>query len=282
MHAGVDLGVVVGALRHAPQALDLGQQPRQGAAVAQHVEHARRLRFHQAARQLLPDALGDQCVDFAGLDHAAHQRHRLGRDAEIGEARREARQPQDAHRILGERLADVAQHFRVEVAPAAVGVDQRAVPGLRHRIDRQVAARQILLERHVGRRMEAEAVVAGRRLALGAREGVFLLRLRVQEDGKVAADRCVAGGRHLARRGADDNPVAVDAAAPEQRIAHRATDHVGLHAGQCSDGPRCSARRAALAAPAQDGGAYCSVHVPRTALRAVLLLYFTAQHAPPS
>ena len=69
VHAGVDLGVVVGALRHAPQAVDLGQQARQRAAVAQHVEHARRARLHQAARELLPDALGHQRVDLAVLDH---------------------------------------------------------------------------------------------------------------------------------------------------------------------------------------------------------------------
>ena len=235
MHAGVDLGVVVGALRHSPQALDLGQQARQRTALAQHVEHPRRPGFHQAARQLLPDAFGHQRIDFAGRDHAAHQHHRLGRDAEVGKARREARQPQDAHRVFGERLADVAQQLCFEVAAPAVRVDQRAVLGLRHRIDRQVAARQVLLERHVGRGVESEAAVAGRRLALGAREGVLLLRLRVQEDGEVAADGRVAGGRHLIGCGPDDDPVAIDPAASEQRIAHRATDYVGSHAGQCSE-----------------------------------------------
>ncbi|MNT23118.1 hypothetical protein D3C72_1585300 [compost metagenome] len=40
VHAGIDLGMEVGALRHAPQAVKLGQQPRQRAAVAQHLEHS--------------------------------------------------------------------------------------------------------------------------------------------------------------------------------------------------------------------------------------------------
>ena len=72
-----------------------------------------------------------------------------------------------------------------EVALAAVGIDQRAVFVLRHRVDRQVAARQVFFERDVGRGVEGEAVVAGRRLALGARERVFLVRLRMQEDREV-------------------------------------------------------------------------------------------------
>ena len=110
VHAGVDLGVVVGALRHAPQAVDLGQQARQRAAAAQHLEHARRPRLHQAAGELLPDALGHQRIDIAVVDHPSRQRERLVGDLEVGEARREARQAQDAHRILGERRRDVAQH----------------------------------------------------------------------------------------------------------------------------------------------------------------------------
>jgi hypothetical protein len=69
VHAGIDLGVVVGALRHAPQPVDLGQQPLQGAAVAQQFQHARGLLFHQAAREFLPDPLGHQVVDLALLDH---------------------------------------------------------------------------------------------------------------------------------------------------------------------------------------------------------------------
>jgi hypothetical protein len=43
-------------------------------------------------------------------DHLAHQRHRLGRDGEVVEARREARQPQDAHRVFGKGRRHMAQH----------------------------------------------------------------------------------------------------------------------------------------------------------------------------
>ncbi len=76
VHAGVDFGVVRLGLGHAPQAVHLGQQHREGAAVAQQLEHARGPAFHQAARELLPDALGHQRVDLAGRDHLAHQRQR--------------------------------------------------------------------------------------------------------------------------------------------------------------------------------------------------------------
>ena len=106
VHAGVDLGVVVGALRHAPQAVDLGQQrgpARRSRAARSNMRDGRG--FHQAARQFLPDALGHQRVDLAVVDHLAHQRQRLAARREVGEARGETRHAQDAHRVLGEGRA---------------------------------------------------------------------------------------------------------------------------------------------------------------------------------
>ena len=49
VHAGVHLGVVGRRLRHAPQAIHLGQQARQRAAFAQHFQHAAGARRHQPA-----------------------------------------------------------------------------------------------------------------------------------------------------------------------------------------------------------------------------------------
>ena len=85
-----------------PVGIDFRQQPRQRAAAVKHIEHPRRVCLHQAARQLLPHPLGDQCVDLAGAHHVAHQRLRFGCHLEIAEARRETCDAQDAHRILGE------------------------------------------------------------------------------------------------------------------------------------------------------------------------------------
>ena len=67
--------------------------------------------------------------------------------------------------------------------------------GLRHGVDREVAAREVLLERHVGREARREAVVAGAGLPLGARERVLFAGVGVQEDREVLADRPVAAAR---------------------------------------------------------------------------------------
>ena len=118
VHAGVELGMVGERLRHAVQRVDLGQEPCERAAVAQHREHARRLRLHQAARELLPDALGSELRELVRGDQRAHQRLGLRRDAEA-EARGEARDAQHAQRILGEGRGDVAQHAGGQVRGAA-------------------------------------------------------------------------------------------------------------------------------------------------------------------
>ena len=88
--------------------VELGQHARERPALAQHREHARGRLLHQPARELLPHALGHERVGLAARDHRAHERQRLRRDREA-EARGEARHAQDAHRVLGERLAHVAQ-----------------------------------------------------------------------------------------------------------------------------------------------------------------------------
>ena len=57
------------------------------------------------------------------------------------EAGGEACNAQDAHRVLAEGLGDVPQHLAPQVQLAAEGVDERAVLGLRDRVDGEVAGR---------------------------------------------------------------------------------------------------------------------------------------------
>ena len=130
VNAGVDLGVVVRPLRHAPELVDFWQQPLERAAFAQHLEHARRLVRHQPPCQLLPHALGHQMVGLAVGHHLAHQLHRLCRYRKIGKARRKAGHPQDAHRVFPKRIGHMAQHFVAQVLLTVVRVDQAAQIGL--------------------------------------------------------------------------------------------------------------------------------------------------------
>src|SRR5690349_14813558 len=84
------------------------------------------------------------------------------------------RAAQRAQRILRERLGDVTQDARAQVLLPAIRIDQRAVRRARHRVDREVAPAQVVLERDFGRREELEPAIAAAVLALGARERVFL------------------------------------------------------------------------------------------------------------
>ena len=123
----------------------------------------------------------------------------------------------------------MAQHAVLEIALAAERIDERAVPGLRHRVDGEIAPAQIVFQRHLGRRVHGEALVAAPAFPFRARERVFLVRLRMQEHGKVLADGLVAQALHLVGGRADDNVVAVLHGQAEQLIAHGAADDVGLH-----------------------------------------------------
>jgi hypothetical protein len=105
----------------------------------------------------------------------------------------------------------------------------RAVLGARHRVDGQVAPDQVVFQRDVGRGVEHEAVVAGRGLALGARQRVFLLRLR---DAGRPGNPCRPGGspapasRRAWRRPRQSWSLHRQ---PQQFIAHGAADDINLH-----------------------------------------------------
>jgi hypothetical protein len=112
---------------------------------------------------------------------------------------------------------------------AAVGIDERAVGCLGHGVDRQVAPPQVLLQRDARVGVDGEAAIAGPGLALGARQGVFLARLRVQEHREVAAHGQVAARFELGRRRADDHPVALGDGRPSSAVADRTTHEIDLH-----------------------------------------------------
>ena len=231
VHAGVDFGVVLGALRHAPQAVHFRQQPRQRAATTQHVEHARRFALHQPARQLLPHTLRHQRIDLAAGHHLPRQLHRLVGHVEAAETGRKTRQPQDAHRVFGKGRRHMAQAPGSQIGLAAMGVDDVAVVVRGHGVDGQVTPRQVLLQGHIRRGVEAEAGIARCGFALGAGQGIFLARGGVDEDREVAPHHLEARGQQRVGRAAHHGPVALTHFQPEQGIANRTTHQIDLHGG---------------------------------------------------
>ncbi len=186
------------------------------------------MRLHQTARELLPHALGRKLGELARRGELAHQRKRLPRDLE-SESRGEARDAQHAQRILGEGRRHVPQYPRAQIGLAAERIDELSLLVARHRVDREIPARQILVERYIGRDEELEAAIAVAVLALGARERVFLARVRVQEHREIASHRLVARRNQNFGRRADDHPVAVNDAAAEKLVPNRAADAIDLH-----------------------------------------------------
>ena len=145
----------------------------------------------------------------------------------------------------------MAQHACAKIGLPAERIDELALLVARHGVDRQVAAREILGERDVGRREEFESAIAAPVLALRTGERVLLAGIAMEKDREVAAHRLVTGGDQDLGRRADDDPVPIDDGAPEELVAHRASDAVDLHlfgraglACHASHSERFSARRA--------------------------------------
>ena len=239
MNAGIHLGVVVGTLRHTPQAVHFRQQPGQRAAVAQHRKHARGFGFHQAARQLLPDAFGHQVIHLARSHHLAHELQSFRGQREVGKARRQARQPQNTHRVFTKRRADMAKHLvdqilrtairvdRILLVPYAVRAELRSSNG--HGIDGEIAPCQVFFQTHIRRRMDGKTVVARRSFSFSAGQCVFIVGLRMQEHRKVFAHRHKTLIQHVLRRAPHHHPVAILYRQPHQCITHRTANHIELH-----------------------------------------------------
>ena len=191
-------------------------------------------RFHEPAGKLLPHALG---TSASASPFSAILRMSSSVSGAMANAKRAAKRA--TRRMRTGSSANAGLTWRstpaFEIARAVERIDDAALLVLRHRVDRQVAALEVLLERHVGSGVELEAVIAARGLALGARERVFLFRLRVQEHREVPADGLVAELHHLLGRRADHDVVAVLHRQPEQLVAHGAADGVDLHEARDSD-----------------------------------------------
>ena len=226
--AGVDLRVMRLGLRDAEQPRQLRRDARQRAAIAQDLDHPRRMPLHQPPGELLPDAFGDQRIGLAGVHHAAHQRHGFRRDREVPEARREAGQAQDPHRILGEGRRHVAQDPCREIPLAAIGVDQRTVLGPGHRVDGQVPARQVLFEGDVRVGMELETVVSGSGLALGPGQCHLFMGHGVQEHREILADRLKSLVDQGLGRGSDHHPITVLDRQAQQGVPDGTPDEIHL------------------------------------------------------
>ena len=123
MDAAVDFGMIVSALRHAEEGIDFGQQDFERAAFAQHFNHPAGIFFHQTFRQLLPDALGNQCVRFAVFHHLPHQLHGFFGDFKTV-ARSKAGGTQDADGVFGKGGRDMAQNACRQILLSTEGVDE--------------------------------------------------------------------------------------------------------------------------------------------------------------
>src|SRR3546814_5537079 len=98
------------------------------------------------------------------------------------EARMETRDAQHPHRIFDERLGDMPQHARLEIAHAAEWINQFAMLVLGNRIDGEIAATQIVFKRDIGAGVEGKALIAAPGLALGTLQRVLFSCLRIDED----------------------------------------------------------------------------------------------------
>ena len=103
----------------------------------------------------------------------------------------------------------MAQHPCAKILRAIVRIDQLSGLVLRHGVDGEIAPSVILFEGYVGGRVDLEALVTARRLALSPRQRVFLVALRVQKDRKICPYRLKAERHHLLRCGTHNDVITV-------------------------------------------------------------------------
>ena len=121
------------------------------------------------------------------------------------------------------------QETAFEIRNTAMRVYEISGGVLGNGVDGQIAPRQILLQGDLRRGVKHKAVITARSFALGARQRIFFMRHRMQENRKVLAHRLVAELDHLLGRGAYHHVVAIHHWQAEQLIAHGTADHVDLH-----------------------------------------------------
>ena len=100
-------------------------------------------------------------------------------------------------------------HARFDIVCATERIDELSVVILGDGIDGEVAALQVVFQCHRLIGVDHEAVIAASGFAFSAGECVFLAALRMQEDGKIAADLLEACGEHRGDRFADHNVIVI-------------------------------------------------------------------------
>jgi hypothetical protein len=124
----------------------------------------------------------------------------------------------------------MAQHARLQVAYAAVGIDQVAVGRLRNGVDGQVAAGEILVERDLGTEIDGEPPIAGGYFALEPRQRVLLVGCGVQKNRKVAPDLPIIQAQQLFAGATDHHPIALLYSQAEQGVPNGSANQIHLHA----------------------------------------------------
>ena len=212
-------------MRRAPE--NLRQRPTTAQRLEEHIGPG----LAERALRLFPNALGDECIDFARGRHALHQDESVFGypETQVGISSGKTSDAQDAHRVLHERVRHVTQHTRLQVTAPSIGIDDFARRRLCHRIDGEIAAAQIVLESHVGGKLRRKTPIPEPHFALEAGKRVFLVRFRMQKDGEFAPNRLVAVTLEFLGTSAHDDPVALVHRAPEQAIPNRAANQVDFH-----------------------------------------------------
>ena len=183
----VDVGVVVAVLLDAAQRVQLGQDRLGQPDLLHEAQGAEHAVAHDDPLQLGEHALLRHRGGLRGARAGQLARRRLGREPVLGGQAHEAH---DAQRVVGERARpDGAQAARGEVAGATERVDPpAAAQRLGDRVDREVAQREIGLQRAAAQRAQVglPAAVGGehapgaervgeleQRAARGPREGAW-------------------------------------------------------------------------------------------------------------
>ena len=220
-------------LGHAPLRRQLGCQVSEETGVEERPEPGGRQRGCEKLAHLRPDALARQVADELGARSDRGERGRLDREVEC---RRQPDRPDHPQRVLTEPrrgVADRPERARREVGPAVVRVDEPRLAAWfrtpRHRVDREVATRQVHLDRVAELDSMGPPVVGVVVVGTEGRD------LDVADCSVTAPDRdgpelvLVDGPREQARRDLGESrggQVPVRRRAPLEQIAQGPADHV--------------------------------------------------------
>ena len=230
VHAGVHLGVVRGGWG-TPTGAPLRAAAPAAPALAQHLEHARGLCFHQAARQFTHTRSG-QVVHLAVLHHLAHQLHGFRGHGEVGKTRRKAGHAQDAHRVFAEQVGHVPRSSRAcRSCTPWYGSNSTVAPVESALLAMELivrSRREVFFQCDVGRALHHKAPVAPPALALGAGQRIPRA-FRGAETPENRGPRANSPVPASARAWHPPPPVVVIDGAAQKAVTHRAANHVNLH-----------------------------------------------------